>query len=225
MIAKSSLIAGLIVAASLALPLWANAACPAAQTYFFSGHGDVILPISTTATCDADIVLNGDLTSSNGVSCVSGCPQTATATVSLTRVIKTGACNIPKGTQGGEDGIACDQIATMTIKADCQFESPLEPSGTPTRTLNNITIKTSVPTPVQSDPFPPTPARVCTSYIGSTLDTVAYISADQKAFDMVTTHGAGCSTAANPCSTSNRVEQFTPAIDIRGNSVLDSTAP
>jgi hypothetical protein len=172
-------------------------------------------------------VLNGDLTTSNGVSCLAGCPQTATATVSLTRVIKTGACNIPKGTQGGEDGIACDQIATMTIKADCEFESPLQPSNTPTRTLNNITIKTSVPTPVQSDPFPPTPASVCTSYIGSTLDTVAYISANQKAFDMVTTHGAGCSSPTYPCPapSSNRVEQFTPAIDILGNSVLDSTAP
>ena len=37
--------------------------------------------------------------------------------------------------------------------------------------------------------------------------------------------GAGCSAAVFPCPASSRVEQFTPAIDIRGHSVLNSVAP
>ena len=223
---KSSFIAQLALAACLALPSWVSAACPGAQTYFFSGHGDVILQSAAGAPCDADLVLNGDMTTSAGVSCLPGCPTTATATLSITQVVKTGACGIPIGTQGGEDGISCDQIASMTIQADCRFEPPLLPSGTPTRTLNNLTIKTSVPTRVLSDPFPPTPAKVCSSYVGSTLDTVSYFSADQKAFDAIGTHGAGCSVATSPCpTTARRVEQFTPAIDISGHSVLNSVAP
>jgi hypothetical protein len=223
---NSSIIAELVLAACVALPSWVGAACPGAQTYFFSGHGDIILQKTPTSTpCDVDVVLNGDLSTSNGVSCLPGCPTTATATASITEVIKTGACGIPNSTHGGYDGISCDQIASVTIKADCRFEPPLSPSGTPTRTLNNNTIRSSVPTPVLSDPFPGTPSAVCASYVGSTLDTVGYISADEKAFDAVATHGAGCSTATFPCPTASRVEQFTPAIDIRGHSVLNSVAP
>jgi hypothetical protein len=222
---KISLITQLALISCVALPSWVTAACPGAQTYFFSGHGDTILLSPSGAPCDADLVLNGDMTTSSGVSCVPGCPTTATATLSITRVIKTGACGIPNSTQGGEDGISCDQIATMSIKADCQFEPPLTPSGTPTRTLNNITIRSSVPTPVLSDPFRPTPPAVCSAFVGSTLDTVSYISANQRAFDMVSTHGAGCSTGKVPCPTNSRVEEFTPAIDIQGHSVLNSVAP
>jgi hypothetical protein len=166
------------------------------------------------------------MTISAGVSCLPGCPTQATATLSITQVVKTAVCSIPLGTQGGEDGISCDQLATMTIQADCKFETALSPSGTPTRTLNNITINKSVPTAVISDPFPATPAKVCTSYVGSTLDSVSYISANQKAFDMVVTHEAGWSTPTSPCPpTAHRVEQFTPAIDITGHSVLNSVAP
>jgi hypothetical protein len=54
---------------------------------------------------------------------------------------------------------------------------------------------------------------------------VAYISADEKAFDAVATHSAGCRSATFPCPASSRIEQFTPAIDIRGHSVLNSVAP
>ena len=205
-----------------ALPSWVNAACPAAQTYFFSGRGDVVLQQSANATpCDGGIALNGDLTTTNGVSCTTGCPTTATATVSLTEVTKTGACGFPNSTHpGGFDGISCDQLATMTIQADCKFEPPLSPSGTPTRTLNNITITSSVPSPSAD-----TPASVCASYIGSTLETISYIAANQKAFDMVATHGTGCSEPVSPCPTQDIVVQFTPAIDIQGNTVLDSVAP
>jgi hypothetical protein len=215
----------LAMAIWIGFPVWVGAACPGAQTYFFSGHGDLILPKAATSSCDADVVLNGDLTTSNGVSCLPGCPTTATATASITEVIKTGACGIPNSSQGGYDGISCDQIASVTIKADCQFESPLSPSKTPTRTLNNNTIKSSVPTPVLSDPFPGTPAAVCASFVGSTFDSVAYISADEEAYDAVATHGAGCSSATYPCPKGDRVEQFTPAIDIQGHSVLNSVAP
>src|SRR6516165_8400123 len=74
-----------------------------------------------------------------------------------------------------------------------RFEPPLSPPGTPTRILNNNTIRSSVPTPVLSDPFPGTPAAVCALFVGSTLDSVGYISADEKAFDAVSTHSAGCS--------------------------------
>lgn len=154
---NSSIIAELALAACVAfvaLPSWVGAACPGAQTYFFSGHGDTILQRTPTSSpCDADIVLNGDLRTSNGVSCLPGCPTTATATASITEVIKTGACGFPNSTHGGFDGISCDQIVSVTIRADCRFEPPLSPSGTPTRTLNNNTIKSSVPTAVLSDPF------------------------------------------------------------------------
>ena len=208
---------------------WASLAdaCPGAQTYFFSGRGDVFLQQSaiSTASCDADAVLNGDFTTSTGVSCLAGCPTTATATGSITQVLKTGACGIPNSAHGGFDGISCDQIVSITIKADCTFEKPYSPSGTPTRTLNNITFRTSVPTPVLSDPFPATPAKVCGVFVGSTLDIVAYMSADEKAFDAVATHGAACSTATVPCPAASRVEQFTRAMDIEGHSVLNSTAP
>src|SRR5215471_6879238 len=223
---NSSIIAELALAIFVALSSRAGAACPGAQTYFFSGHGDIILQLThTSSPCDADVVLNGDLTTSNGVSCLPGCPTMATATASITQVIKTGACGIPNSAHGGYDGISCDQIASVTIKADCHFEPPLSPSGTPTRTLNNNTIRSSVPTPVLSDPFPGTPAAVCASFVGSTFDSIGYISADEKAFDAVSTHSAGCSTAAFPCPTTSRVEQFTPAIDIQGHSVLNSVAP
>ena len=226
---NSSIIAELALAACVAfvaLPSWVGAACPGAQTYFFSGHGDTILQRTPTSSpCDADIVLNGDLRTSNGVSCLPGCATTATATASITEVIKTGACGFPNSTHGGFDGISCDQIVSVTIRADCRFEPPLSPSGTPTRTLNNNMIGSSVPTAVLSDPFLGTPPSVCASYVGSTLDTVGYISADEKAFDAVATHGAGCSAAVFPCPASSRVEQFTPAIDIRGHSVLNSVAP
>ena len=223
---NSFIIAQLVLAATyLALPSWVSAqpVCPGPQTYFFSGHGDVVLQQSTTSPpCDADVALNGDMTTRTGVSCRPGCPIQTTAVASITEVIKTGACSVPISRQVG---ISCDQIASITIIADCRFEPPLQPSGTPTRTLNNFTIRSSVPTPVLSDPFPPTPPPVCASYVGSTLDTVSYISADEKAFDMIATHSAGCSTAVSPCPKSSRVEQFTPAIDIQGHSVLNSVAP
>jgi hypothetical protein len=132
---------------------------------------------------------------------------------------------IPNSAHGGFDGFSCDQIANVTIKADCSFETPFTPSGTPTRILNNITIRSSVPTPVLSDPFPRTPSQVCGSHVGSTLDAVGYLSADEKAFDAVATHAAGCATATFPCPVSSRVEQFTPAMDIQGHSVLNSVAP
>jgi hypothetical protein len=104
---NSSIIAELALAAFVALPSWAGAACPGAQTYFFSGHGDIILQLTPTSSpCDADVVLNGDLTTSNGVSCLSGCPSSTTATASITEVIKTGACGIPNSTHGGYDGIS-----------------------------------------------------------------------------------------------------------------------
>jgi hypothetical protein len=223
---NSSFIATSVLALCIALPSWAGAACPGAQTYFFSGHGDIMLQVTaTSAPCDADVVLNGDMTTSNGVSCLPGCPTTATATASVTEVIKTGACGIPNSAHGGYDGISCDQIASVTIKADCSFEPPLSPSGTPTRTRNNNTIRSSVPTAVISDPFPGTPAAVCSSFVGSTLDSVAYISANEEAFDSVATHGAGCSTHSFPCPTASRVEEFTPAIDVQGHSVLNSVAP
>jgi hypothetical protein len=223
---NSAIIAELALATFVALPSWASAACPGAQIYFFSGHGDIILQqTSTSPPCDADVVLNGDLTTSKGVSCLSGCPTSTTATASITEVIKTGACGIPNSAHGGYDGISCDQIASVTIKADCSFEPPLSPSGTPTRTLNDNTIRSSVPTPVLSDPFPGTPAAVCASFVGSTFDSVGYISADEKAFDAVATHNAGCSTATFPCPKASRVEQFTPALDIQGHSVLNSVAP
>jgi hypothetical protein len=221
---NSSIIAELVLAAFIALPSWA--ACPGPQTYFFSGHGDVILEqLSPSSPCDADIVLNGDLKTSNGVSCQPGCPTSATATASITEVIKTGACGIPNSAHGGYDGISCDQIASVTIQADCQFERPLSPSRTPTRTLNSNTIRSSVPTPVLGDPFPGTPAAVCASFVGSTFDSVGYISADEKAFDAVSTHNAGCRTSTFPCPPASKVEQFTPAIDIQGHSVLNSVAP
>ena len=224
--ANSSIIAELALAACLAFPSWVGAACPGAQTYFFSGHGDVIFQQTPTSPlCDTDVALNGDMQTQTGVSCLPGCPATTTAIASITHVIKTGACGVPNSTHGGFDGISCDQIATVTITADCRFEPPLKPSGTPRRTLNNFTFQSSVPTPVISDPFPGTPAKVCASFVGGTLDTVAYFSEDEKAFDAVATHGAGCSTATVPCPTTSKVERFTPAIDIRGHSVLNSVAP
>lgn len=223
--AKSSFIGLLVLAACVTLPSLVSAQqiCPGPQTYFFSGHGDVILQQSATGlSCDANVALNGDMTTQTGVSCLPGCPHQTTGFASITEVIKTGACGIPLSRQVG---ISCDQIAGITIIADCRFEPPLKPSGTPTRTLNNFTIRSSVPTPVLSDPFPGTPPPVCASYIGSTLDTVSYISADEKAFDMVATHSAGCASPMPSCPKSLRVEQFTPAIDIRGHSVLNSVAP
>jgi hypothetical protein len=162
------------------------------------------------------------MTTKTGVSCLPGCPTTTIAVASITQVVKTGACGVSLSTQVG---VSCDQKASITIAADCNFEPPLQPSGTPTRTLNNFTIRSSVPTPVISDPFPATPQFVCASYVGSTLDTVSYLSADEKAFDMVATHSAGCGSPIVPCPTSSRVEQFTPAIDIQGHSVLNSVAP
>jgi hypothetical protein len=43
---------------------------------------------------------------------------------------------------------------------------------------------------------------------------------------MIATHGAGCSTSISPCPpTARRVEQFPPAIEISGHSVLNSVAP
>jgi hypothetical protein len=221
--ANLSIVAELALAACVALPSWVEAACPGPQTYFFSGHGDVILQnTQTRLPCDADVALNGDLTTQTGVSCLPGCPGKTIAFASITEVIKTGACGVSLST---EVGISCDQIASVTIAADCRFEPPLQASGTPTRTLNNFTIRSSVPTPVLSDPFPPTPQFVCTSYVGSTLDTVSYIAADEKAFDMVATHSAGCGSPIVPCPPSLRVEQFTPAIDIQGHSVLNGVAP
>jgi hypothetical protein len=221
--ANSSIIAELALVACIALPSWVNAACPGPQTYFFSGHGDVILQnILTKAPCDADVALNGDMTTQTGVSCLPGCPAQTTARASITEVIKTGAFGIQLDRQVG---ISCDQIASVTIAADYRFEPPLQPLGTPTRTLNNFTIRSSVPTPVLSDSFPPTSQFVFTSYVGSTLDTVSYISADEKAFDMVATHSAGRGSPIVPCPSSLRVEQFTPAIDIQGHSVLNSVAP
>jgi hypothetical protein len=223
---NSSIVMTLALAVCIGSSSWVSAACPGAQTYFFSGHGDLVLQQTpSSALCDADVVLNGDMRTSNGVSCLPGCPTSAIATASITEVIKTGICGIPNSTHGGYDGISCDQIASVTITADCRFEPPLSASGTPTRTLNNTTIRSSVPTPVLSDPFRGTPAAVCKSFVGSTLDSVSYISADEKAFDSVSTHGAGCSTATFPCPASSRVEQFTPAIDVRGHSVLNSVAP
>ena len=222
---KCSFIGELMLAACVALPSLVSAqpVCPGPQTYFFSGHGDVVLQQSTAALpCDAGVALNGDMTTQTGVSCLPGCPTQTTAFASITEVIKTGACGVPISRQVG---ISCDQLASVTIIADCRFEPPLKPSGTPRRTLNNFTIRLSVPTPVLSDPFPPTPQSVCASYVGSTLDTVSYISADEKAFDMVATHSAGCASHIAPCPPSLRVKQFTPAIDIQGHGVLNSVAP
>jgi hypothetical protein len=218
------LLAEFVLALLVAWPSMARPACPGPQTYFFSGRGDVVLRLSATsaALCDAGAVYNGDYTTSNGVSCLPGCPTTATATGSVTEVIKSGTCNNPNATY---DGISCDEIVSITIKADCTFEKPFSPSENPTRTLNNITVRSSKPTPVLSDPFKATPADVCTSFVGSTLDTVSYMSVNEEAFDAVATHGAGCRTATAPCPTTSRVEQFTPALDFEGHSVLNSTAP
>ncbi len=60
---KGSVIVGSVLAACFALPSWVSAAPPTgALSYFCSGHGDVILGPST-APCDADVAVSGDILS------------------------------------------------------------------------------------------------------------------------------------------------------------------
>jgi hypothetical protein len=208
-----------LAAAGLALPSWVSAAPPTgAPSYFCSGHGDIIL-MTSAGPCDADVAMSSDILSNIVVPTCTSHPVTVKAPATV--AIKSGACGIPLSTT---PGISCDFSSNLTVKPNCTFAPPF-PNGGPRRLDLNFTVTSVVPTPIIIPPGHTTPAAICQGFLGSNFDAVAYVSADQRAFDYTTTHSESCIPPAFPCPPANFKDAFTPVVDIQCHDVTNSVAP